>query len=79
MCGDIQEMFNQVKIIKEDQYWQPIAAEAIQKCHYVDDFVMSFNSEEEPLLTTSNVKEIHSKGGFHLRQLFRTLQKFRED
>lgn len=113
VCGDIKEMFNQIKIRKEDQHCQrflwrhgdskkPLetfimtsmlfgtacspcsaqyvknknakehmethreAAEAILDQHYVDDFIMSFESEEEAVRITNSVREVHTQGGFLL-------------
>lgn len=45
----------------------PKAVAAIKENHYVDDFVMSFNDSNEATVTTQEVVEIHSRGGFQLR------------
>lgn len=42
------------------------AAEAILEQHYVDDFVMSFESEEQAIRITKDVRRIHNEGGFLL-------------
>lgn len=114
VCGDIQEMFNHVKIIEQDQHCQrflwrhgdqkkeldtyvmtsmtfgaacspcsaqfvknenakrfensnSVAVDAIQNNHYVDDFVMSFESEKEAAEITNAVRQIHKRAGFNLR------------
>lgn len=43
------------------------AVEAICKNHFVDDYLDSFPSEEMAIEVASQVKLIHSKGGFNLR------------
>lgn len=45
----------------------PDAVTAITKNHYVDDFVMSFNSTEAATRITMAVIDIHKRGGFQLR------------
>lgn len=42
------------------------AANAILEYHYVDDFVMSFETKEKAVQITKQVREIHLKGGFLL-------------
>lgn len=44
----------------------PRAVEAILKSHYVDDFLDSFETVGEAKIVSSEVKTIHSKGGFEL-------------
>ncbi|XP_062557391.1 uncharacterized protein LOC134222264 [Armigeres subalbatus] len=48
-----------------DRY--PRASEAIRKCHYVDDYLDSFESIDEAKAVAGEVRWIHSKGGFELR------------
>lgn len=113
VCGDICEMYHQVKIRDEDQssqrfLWRelpngpiekyqmmamtfgsssspttaqfvknknamefselyPLAAKAIIDCHYVDDYVCCYSTEDEAIRITKDVIRIHKKGGFHLR------------
>lgn len=114
ICGDIREMFHQVRIRKEDQnsqrfLWRegngksdpntyvmeamtfgstcspasaqfvknlnaaefadmsPAAADAIQRNHYVDDYVASFATPEQAAEVTKAVVDIHRRGGFELR------------
>lgn len=45
----------------------PAAANAIIERHYVDDYVISFSSEEEAIEVTTQVKSINAEGGFELR------------
>ncbi|XP_052562964.1 uncharacterized protein LOC128092673 [Culex pipiens pallens] len=45
----------------------PAAAEAIQRKHYVDDYLDSADNEEEAVKLALEVKHVHSLGGFHLR------------
>lgn len=49
----------------EDEF--PEASEAVQSLHYVDDFVASFDTESNAARITSEVVEIHRRGGFTLR------------
>lgn len=48
-----------------EQY--PRAVTGIVKNHYVDDFLDSFDSEDEAVRVSEEVKMIHEKGGFQLR------------
>ncbi|XP_065088561.1 uncharacterized protein LOC135710039, partial [Ochlerotatus camptorhynchus] len=45
----------------------PRAAEAIQRRHYVDDYLQSFDSEEEACQVVEEVKLVHKQGGFIIR------------
>ncbi|XP_053691407.1 uncharacterized protein LOC128739932 [Sabethes cyaneus] len=45
----------------------PQAANAIIKHHYVDDFVRSEDSTEKAIELALQVKEVHAKAGFHIR------------
>lgn len=112
LCGDIMQMFHQVKIRLEDQDSQrflwfddngeeityvmqvmtfgsscsPSCAQyvknlnalrysathsraviGITKNHYVDDFLDGMSTEDELLALAQDVKNIHSNGGFHIR------------
>ncbi|XP_034836304.1 uncharacterized protein [Maniola hyperantus] len=45
----------------------PKAVNAIQRCHYMDDYLQSFATPEEALETSREVDKIHKSGGFELR------------
>ncbi|XP_062537847.1 uncharacterized protein LOC134206171 [Armigeres subalbatus] len=48
-----------------EQY--PRAAEAIERRHYVDDYLQSLDSEEETCRVVEEVKLVHQRGGFTIR------------
>lgn len=58
-----------VKNENADQYSElyPDASEAIQKNHYVDDYLDSFASSETAIKIVKEVSFVHSKAGFHIR------------
>lgn len=58
-----------VKNVNAQQYRQqfPRAVLAITDYHYVDDYVDSFNTEEEALEVTKRVVELQAQAGFDLR------------
>ncbi|XP_065076509.1 uncharacterized protein LOC135700047 [Ochlerotatus camptorhynchus] len=45
----------------------PAAVEVIQKRHYVDDMLVSVETEDEAIQLAQQVKKVHSKGGFEIR------------
>lgn len=45
----------------------PEAAKAIVDKHYVDDYLDSFDSEAEAIKVALEVKEVHTRGGFEIR------------
>ncbi|XP_075154899.1 uncharacterized protein LOC142228371 [Haematobia irritans] len=45
----------------------PRAVKAINFYHYMDDFIDSVQTEEEAIKLANQVKTIHAKGGFHMR------------
>ncbi|XP_029717444.2 uncharacterized protein LOC115260593 [Aedes albopictus] len=45
----------------------PRAAEAIVRRHYVDDYLQSFDNEEEACQVIEEVKLVHRRGGFIIR------------
>ncbi|XP_053691074.1 uncharacterized protein LOC128739603 [Sabethes cyaneus] len=45
----------------------PRAAQAILKCHYVDDYLESFENIREAQEVSADVRFVHSKGGFEIR------------
>lgn len=122
LCGDIREMFPQVKMRKVDQdcqrfLWRngdktrdpdvyvmlvmtfgaacspssahfiknenalenskefPRAAEAIIKSHYMDDMMERENTEEELIQLAKDVKFVHSKAGFEIRNFLSNSKK----
>lgn len=123
--GDLEQMFHQVKIRRQDQdsqlcLWRdnprepvkifrmtrmifgascspctaqfvknyhaerykdqfPRAVEAIQRNHYVDDFIDSFSSAEECLNVTKQVKDIHREAGFNLRNFVSNCEAITEN
>ncbi|KAM8711560.1 hypothetical protein ACLKA7_012128 [Drosophila subpalustris] len=46
---------------------QPRLYEAIQKAHYVDDYIDSMDTEQEALEMSKLVRKVHSEGGFQIR------------
>ncbi|XP_032289057.1 uncharacterized protein [Drosophila virilis] len=46
----------------------PRAVKAILECHYVDDYVDSFDSEGEAITISTRIREIHANAGFELCQ-----------
>lgn len=58
-----------VKNVNAREYMEafPRASSAIIKHHYVDDYLDSFETEEEAIEVVNQVKFIHRNGGFHLR------------
>ncbi|XP_065079912.1 uncharacterized protein LOC135702797 [Ochlerotatus camptorhynchus] len=45
----------------------PAAVEVIQKWHYVDDMLVSVETEDEAFQLAQQVKKVHSKAGFEMR------------
>ncbi|XP_055590318.1 uncharacterized protein LOC129742446 [Uranotaenia lowii] len=45
----------------------PRAVEEILECHYMDDYLGSFGSEEETEKIAKQVRTVHSYGGFNIR------------
>ncbi|KAM8703163.1 hypothetical protein ACLKA7_007872 [Drosophila subpalustris] len=45
----------------------PRLYEAIQKAHYVDDYIDSMDTEQEALEMSKLVRKVHSEGGFQIR------------
>lgn len=52
---------------KRHQTEYPRAAEAICQSHYVDDYLDSLNTENEAVQLARDVKLVHSRAGFHMR------------
>jgi len=49
------------------QHQFPLALDAIQRAHYVDDFIDSMSDEQKAIEISSQVREVHSRGGFQIR------------
>ncbi|XP_058838652.1 uncharacterized protein LOC131694186 [Topomyia yanbarensis] len=58
-----------IKNINAERYAQkyPAAAEVILKKHYVDDMLISVETEEAAIRIAQEVKYVHEQGGFHIR------------
>ncbi|XP_058448835.1 uncharacterized protein LOC131428812 [Malaya genurostris] len=58
-----------VKNLNAMQYEQqyPVAVDAIVRRHYVDDMLTSLETEDEAIQLARDVKWIHDKGGFEIR------------
>lgn len=54
----------------------PEAADAIIKKHYVDDYYDSVDSVEQAIQIASEVKHIHSRAGFHIRNWVSNSSRF---
>ncbi|XP_053686266.1 uncharacterized protein LOC128735804 [Sabethes cyaneus] len=48
-------------------YHYPAAYEAITKSHYVDDMLVSVDTEEQAIQLAKDVKHVHAEGGFEIR------------
>ncbi|XP_048483435.1 uncharacterized protein LOC125489902 [Plutella xylostella] len=55
------------KNAKEFENTHPEAVRAIERCHYMDDYLQSFKTEAEAQKTAQDVDQIHKHGGFELR------------
>ncbi|XP_055537630.1 uncharacterized protein LOC129725618 [Wyeomyia smithii] len=62
-CAQYVKNLNAVKF--EGQY--PLAVQAIVKQHYVDDMLVSVESEEVAIQVAKDVKYIHAQAGFDMR------------
>lgn len=60
-----QFVMNQHAKMYENQF--PAAVAAIARNHYVDDMLISVETEEEAIALAHDVKWIHAKGGFEMR------------
>ncbi|XP_058811023.1 uncharacterized protein LOC131675913 [Topomyia yanbarensis] len=86
VCGDIREMYHQVRMREDDHhcqrfFWkacetdidpsvyvvQNTAVHAIVKQHYVDDMLLSVESEEEAIQVVREVQTVHRSAGFEMR------------
>ncbi|XP_020712610.1 uncharacterized protein LOC110117567 [Ceratitis capitata] len=88
ICGDIREMFHQIRVKEEDQVAQQFlwrngdvhrrpdvfamttlhkAVATIVSNTFVDDWLHSTDNEDEMVQLASDVRNIHSVGGFEMR------------
>ncbi|XP_062556722.1 uncharacterized protein LOC134221543 [Armigeres subalbatus] len=58
-----------VKNINAERYREefPSACDAIVKSHYVDDMLISVDTEEEAIQVAEDVRHVHAQGGFEFR------------
>ncbi|XP_055605098.1 uncharacterized protein LOC129753322 [Uranotaenia lowii] len=66
-CSPATAQYIKNRNAQEFEKVYPRAVEAIVKCHYVDDYFDSFETELEAAKVAPEVKMIHAKGGFNLR------------
>lgn len=66
-CSPYQAQF--IKKLNAERYANdfPLAVQTILTCHYVDDMLASFDTEEKAIATARQVKEIHWHGNFNIR------------
>ncbi|XP_062708969.1 uncharacterized protein LOC134288366 [Aedes albopictus] len=66
-CSPVCAQF--VKNLNAEEFSEryPRAATAITKHHYVDDYLDSFQTVQEAVEVVNEVKHVHSRGGFELR------------
>ncbi|XP_062557907.1 uncharacterized protein LOC134222769 [Armigeres subalbatus] len=66
-CSPVSAQF--VKNLNAEQFSAvyPRATKAITKNHYVDDYLDSFETAKEAIEVVKQVKLVHSKGGFDIR------------
>ena len=55
---------------EDNKLSNPEAYSAIRNNFYMDDYLQSFNTTENPVITTTEVKETLHKGGFKLTKFF---------
>lgn len=77
-CSPCSAQFVKNLNAKKHMEENKLAAEAILNNHYVDDFVMSFDSEEEAVMVTKGVCKIHSYGNLNLRNFVSNSKKVLE-
>ncbi|XP_058451844.1 uncharacterized protein LOC131430702 [Malaya genurostris] len=67
-----------IKNLNASQYSKeyPLAADAIIRKHYVDDYLDSVDSVEEAVVRAQEVRFIHSRGGFHIRHWLSNSDEF---
>lgn len=63
---------------KKYENTHPRAAKAIIECHYVDDYVDSFDSVDEAIAVSKDVVTIHQQANFELRGFVSNAKRFCE-
>ncbi|XP_065361898.1 uncharacterized protein LOC135955477 [Calliphora vicina] len=66
-CSPSSALYVMKTNARDHRAFHPRAIEAICDHHYMDDFVDSFDSVEEAVSISKQVREIHKNGGFELR------------
>ncbi|XP_058819710.1 uncharacterized protein LOC131682338 [Topomyia yanbarensis] len=66
-CSPCSAQFVKNLNAKEHSRQYPVAADAIIRKHYVDDYLDSADDVDEAVKLAHEVKLVHSLGGFHLR------------
>ncbi|XP_058816370.1 uncharacterized protein LOC131679655 [Topomyia yanbarensis] len=66
-CSPCSAQFVKNLNAKEHSRQYPVAADAIIRKHYVDDYLDSADDVDEAVQLAHEVKLVHSLGGFHLR------------
>lgn len=66
-CSPCLSQYVNNKNAKEFQHIYPQAVDAIINHHYVDDWIQSFDTENDCLMISQQVIKVHSKGGFEIR------------
>ncbi|XP_062701238.1 uncharacterized protein LOC134285126 [Aedes albopictus] len=66
-CSPSQAQYIKNLNAKKHETEFPQAATAIIKKHYVDDYLDSFDTEEEAIKVAMEVKLVHARGGFEIR------------
>ncbi|XP_062711767.1 uncharacterized protein LOC134289632 [Aedes albopictus] len=66
-CSPCQAQYIKNLNAEENEDEFPEAADAIKEKHYVDDYLDSFDTEEEAIKVALEVTEVHARGGFCIR------------
>ena len=66
-CSPCKAHFVRDKNAKIFENVAPVAVNAIYQHHYVDDFIDSVQTVDEAVSLAKTVRDIHAKGGFHMR------------
>ncbi|XP_038116718.1 uncharacterized protein LOC119768950 [Culex quinquefasciatus] len=66
-CSPCQAQYIKNRNAREHEKEFPEAAKAVINKHYVDDYLDSFDTEAEAIKVALDVKELHSRGGFEIR------------